>query len=288
MNTRSVTLERTLEVGDLLLEISQRLRTDSAGLDAQVLLAHVLNKPKSWIAAYPEARLTPSELDSVEKAVARLEGGEPLPYVIGHWEFFGFDFHLTPEVLIPRPETELLVEKAIAFLQASPTHRTVADVGTGSGAIGISIARHIPDAQIIATDISAAALDVAKQNAGNLRVAERMEFIHCDLLPPSSDLRFDLICANLPYIPTETLLSLPVYGREPTLALDGGTDGLDLIRRLLIQAAERLAPNGLILLEIEATQGSMATSLARDIYPLARIILGQDPAGHDRLLEIAP
>jgi release factor glutamine methyltransferase len=208
--------------------------------------------------------------------------------VVGHWEFFGLDFDLAPAVLIPRPETEMLVEKAIAWIKASPERRLLVDVGTGSGAIGISIAKNVPGAGVMATDISLAALEVANQNARKHQIADRIEFIHCDLLPTSSHSRFDLICANLPYIPTDKLHGLPVHGREPDLALDGGADGLDLIRGLLNLSIESLNSRGLLLLEIEATQGPKAISLARKAYPGALIHVHRDLAGHDRLLEIAP
>ena len=198
---------------------------------------------------------------------------------------------LNSEVLIPRPETELLVQNAIAWLQASPERRTIADVGTGSGAIAIALAKHVPEVYIIATDVSRPALEVAKHNATKFDVSQKIDFIQCDLLPPHpdplpTDLHFDLICANLPYIPTKTLHSLPIYGREPTLALDGGEDGLDLYRRLLDIAPPWLAPHGQILLEIEATQGIQVLSIAYDKFEDAEIHLHQDLVGHDRLLDI--
>ena len=211
--------------------------------------------------------------------------------MLGHWEFFGLDLEITSDALIPRPETELLVERAIKWLQAAPERRTIADVGTGSGCIAVAIAKNIYDAKIMATDISRPALELAHRNAHRHNVAKRIDFVQCDLLPPHPDLlptylHFDLICANLPYIPTQTLQGLSVYGREPTLALDGGVDGLDIVRRLLHIAPEWLAPNGMILLEIEASQGMSALSLAYDAFDSAEFHLHQDLAGHDRLLEI--
>ena len=265
--------------------------SESPVIDAHVLLAEILEKPRSWVEAHPETLLTRSQLASAKKAVTRLEAGEPLPHVLGHWEFFGIDLLITPDVLIPRPETELLVERAIQWLKASPERRTVADVGTGSGCIAIAIAKSIPDVKILATDISRPALEVAHQNATRYNLAKRVDFVQCDLLPfyPGSlptDLHFDLICANLPYIPTQTLQELPIYGREPTLALNGGTDGLNIVRQLLDIAPGWLAPNGMILLEIEASQGMSAVSLAYDAFDNVEIHLHQDLAGHDRLVEI--
>lgn len=277
----------------LLSDLTARLASISGTptLDASVLMAHIVRKPRTWVLAHPEISLTNEQQDELASALERLERGEPLPYVLGHWEFFGLDLEVTPDVLIPRPETELLVEKAVAWLQASPERRTVADVGTGSGAIAIAIAMHLPDAHILATDISLPALEVAKRNADKFEVASRIDFVQCDLLPPHPDplptsLHFDLICANLPYIPTETLQRLPIFGREPAIALDGGEDGLCLIRRLLEIAPEWLAPNGMLLMEIEANQGLKALSLAYDAFCGATIHLHQDLAHNDRLLEI--
>jgi release factor glutamine methyltransferase len=277
----------------LLSETSTRLASisDTPALDASVLLAHIVDKPRTWVLAHPEFTLTPEQQKQLNESLARLESGEPFPYVLGHWEFFGLDFLVTPDVLIPRPETEMLVEKAIAWLQESPARRTVADIGTGSGVIAVSLAANIPDARILATDISAKALDIAKRNAQKIDVADRIEFVQCDLLPPTRELftteeHLVLICANLPYIPTETLYTLPIYGHEPTVALDGGMDGLDLIRRLLHIAPQWLAPNSLILLEIEATRGLQALSLAYDSFSEADIRLHQDLSGNDRMLEI--
>ena len=267
------------------------LISDTPALDAAVLLAHVLNKPRTWVMAHPELTLTPGQQKQLDDSLVRFEDGEPFPYILGHWEFFGLDFDLTPDVLIPRPETELLVEKAIAWLQESPVRRTVADIGTGSGAIAISIAVNVPATHVLATDISEKALEVARRNAQKLNGSDRIDFVQCDILPPRPDSfptasHFDLICANLPYIPTDTLQRLPIYGREPTLALDGGTDGLDLFRKLMNIAPDWLAPNGLILLEIEATRGVQALSLAYDMFSRAEIHLHQDFTGRDRLLEI--
>ena len=251
--------------------------SDTPALDASVLIAHVLNKPRTWVMAHPELTLTPKQQKQLDDSLMRLESGEPFPYILGHWEFFGLQFDITPDTLIPRPETELLVEKAIAWLQRNPAKRSVADVGTGSGVIAVSIAVNVPDVKILATDISPKALQVAKRNAKKLSVSERIKFAECDLLPAQSSIenrqhlhrtqvqvsKIDLICANLPYIPTSTLHGLPIYNREPTLALDGGEDGLDPFRRLMKLLPEWLAPDGMVLFEIESTRGSQAASAHR-------------------------
>ena len=277
----------------LLSDVPARLASisDTPALDASVLIAHIIGKPRTWVLAHPELTLLPEQQKRLDTSLEQLELGEPFPYVLGRWEFFGLELNVTPDVLIPRPETELLVEKAIAWLQGSRVRRTVADVGTGSGAIAVSIATNVPDAHILATDISHAALEVASRNARKFHVEGRIDFVQCDILPPHPDPlatedHFDLICANLPYIPTDTLHGLPVYGHEPTLALDGGEDGLDLFRRLMKRAPAWLAPNGLILLEIESTCGIQALALAYDMFSQAEIHLHQDLTGRDRLLEI--
>jgi release factor glutamine methyltransferase len=277
----------------LLERAATRLGTvsETPNLDAQVLLAEITGKPRTWVMSHLELELDANQLASLQSAMRHLGKGEPLPYVLGHWSFFGLDLEITPEVLIPRPETELMIEKALDWLRRLPERRTVADVGTGSGCIAVALAVHMPSLQLTATDISPSALEVAERNARKFGVERRITFIECDLLPPHpdplpSDEHFDLICANLPYIPTETLQKLRIYGREPSLALDGGPDGLDLIRRLIGLSQEWLAPDGMVLLELESSQGAAVLSLAYDSFSEAEIHLHQDLAGHDRLLEI--
>jgi len=277
-----------MKIKDLLEATIRRLGSfsDTPQLDAQVLLAHIIQKPRAWVIAHPEHAVGKEKRENFELALKKLEAGEPLPYVLGKWEFFGLEFDITKDVLIPRPETELLVEKAIAWLRAHPEKRNIADIGTGSGIIAIAIASHIPDASILATDISPAALRVAKCNAEKFHTQDRIEFVECDLLPESNVEGFDLLCSNPPYIPTETLRNLPIFGYEPTLALDGGADGLEIYRRLFKLAPDRLAAGGMILLETEASLGIKVLSLAYDAFTDVSIHLHQDLAGHDRLLEI--
>lgn len=276
-----------------LAEITSRLGavSDTPALDASVLLARIVGRPRSWVLAHPELTLTNEQQNQLNESLARLENGEPFPYVLGRWEFFGLEFEVTPDVLIPRPETELLVEKAIAWLQANPTKRNVADIGTGSGAIAVSIAVNVPNANILATDISEQALQIAKRNAERHDASERINFVECDLIPHPLPLSrwergINLLCANLPYIPIKTLKGLPIYQREPTVALDGGEDGLDVFLKLLNIIPDWLAPNALILLEIESTLGEQSIQLARQHFSKARIMLHQDLTGRDRLLEI--
>lgn len=259
--------------------------SDSASLDAQLLAAHALGKTRTWILAHSDVLLT-QEQHALLKALAyRLENGEALPYVLGHWEFFGLDFLVSPATLIPRPETELLVEHALEWLQEHPGRTWALDVGTGSGCIAISLARHIPGQHIIATDISLPALRVAQRNAALHNLSNQVIFLQCDLFPPGGA-RFDLICANLPYIPTDALHNLAVYHREPSIALDGGPDGLAVIGRLLQGLPQRLNQGGLALLEIEASQGDSAGLLAQSVFPQAGIGVLPDLAGRARLVRI--
>jgi release factor glutamine methyltransferase len=286
-----------LTIQNSLFTIKSRLAplTDTPSLDAQVLLAHLTGQARAWLLAHPEAPLSSPQLQSLEDALLQLESGLPLPYLLGEWEFFGLKFKVTPDVLIPRPETELLVETALSWMNCFPSSAgrgvsgevSVVDIGTGSGCIAITLAVHCPHLHLLATDLSPAALALARHNAQTHGVSDRITFLEADLLPPNlQPSTFNLITANLPYIPTATLHTLAVYGREPTLALDGGPDGLTLIERLLAQAATRLAPGGLMLLEIEATHGDSAPALAHQHFPTAEIHLKPDLAGHPRLLAI--
>jgi release factor glutamine methyltransferase len=258
--------------------------SDSASLDAQVLLAHVLGKERGWLLAHPEAELSAGEESAWQAALARLEAGEPLPYVLGEWEFFGLTLKVTPDVLIPRPETELLVETALEWLAKNPGRRA-ADVGTGSGEIAVALAANVADLQIWAGDLSPAALAVARANVEQHGLQERVRLVESDLLTEMAG-PFDLICANLPYIPSERLGTLRVARSEPVLALDGGTDGLALIAKLLEQAASKLAPGGLLLAEVDDSHGESAPSMAREFFGEAQIELLADLAGKPRLLKV--
>lgn len=262
--------------------------SDTPSLDAQVLLTHVLGQSRTWLLAHPEAKLTQDQNSKFNQAISRIQANVPLPYVIGHWEFYGLEFALSPAVLIPRPETELLVEQAISWLALNPNRRKAADIGTGSGCIAVTLAQQISDLDVIATDISEDALQIAEQNAQHHQVDQRIRFLQSDLLPTLDiwGAKSDLICANLPYIPTAILHSLKVFGREPVLALDGGADGLNTIRRLLSKIPQYLQPGGLLLLEIDSSQGIPALTLVQKAFPDARVQLLPDLAGHDRLIRV--
>ncbi|MDX1436899.1 MAG: peptide chain release factor N(5)-glutamine methyltransferase [Anaerolineales bacterium] len=259
--------------------------SETAALDSKVLLAFILKQPKSWVVAHPEYTLEPHEMASLSEAVTRLDRATPLPYVLGAWEFYGHTFKISPAVLIPRPETELLVERAVRWLERRPDRRRAADIGTGCGCIAVSLAKSIPDLQVIATDISFASLEIAQENIHRHHASGRIKLVQSDLLN-SLEERLDLICANLPYIPSETLRSLPVAAHEPWTALDGGPDGMAVINRLMESLSASILPGGLVLLEIEARQGQIALDSARSFFPGAAVGLSQDLAGLDRLISI--
>lgn len=269
-----------------LLDASGGEKTrNEAALEAQVLLAHGTARPRAWLLAHPEHAIPGTLLESLEGQLDRLGTGVPLPYLTGRQEFYGMEFEVNSAVLIPRPETELLVETALAWLAAHPGARWAADVGTGSGCIAAVLARRVPRLRLAAVDCSRDALRVARRNLKRHALLKRVSLVQGDLLT-SCNGPFDLVCANLPYIPSTALDDLPVVRYEPRSALDGGTDGLDLIRVLLIDLPRLLAHPGLALLEIEATQGDTAAAQARACFPNAVVRVLPDLAGLPRLLTV--
>jgi release factor glutamine methyltransferase len=259
--------------------------SESASSDAQRLLGHVLAVDRAYLLAYPETELSPEQAARFEALVARAEAGEPLPYLLGHWPFYDREFIVTPAVLIPRPETELLLEQALAYVAEKP-NAVVVDVGTGSGALAVTLAALRPAAQVYAVDISPAALAVARQNAGLHHTM--ITFSNGDLLIPILErgLKADVIMANLPYIARGEVSTLTVSRYEPHLALDGGPDGLDLVRRLLADAPRAVKDEALLLLEIGWEQGESARQIAQGAFPNAAIDVLKDYAGLDRIVRI--
>ena len=275
------------QISEALTNLHQRLKSTSETplLDAQVLCAFVLERPRAWILAHPEAAVTPPQQKILHEYLQRLLRGEPLPYVLGRWEFFGLDFELTPDTLIPRPETELLVEHALFWLGDNPGPRLVADVGTGCGCIAVSLAANKEGIGVMGCDISFSALQIARTNAQNHRFTQDIFFVQCDLIPPV-EVKFDLICANLPYIPSGRLSSLKAADWEPATSLNGGRDGLDHIRRLLAASQGSLSSSGAVLLEVDISNAAQAANLAHQVFPQANVQVVQDLSGRDRLLSV--
>ncbi|MGV8025144.1 MAG: peptide chain release factor N(5)-glutamine methyltransferase [Anaerolineaceae bacterium] len=240
---------------------------------------------REWLLANPHFSFDESMLSILNEDVKELKNGKPLAYILGYWDFFGLPFFITPAVLIPRPETELLVETALEILSHKQLDPLVADIGTGSACIATAIAKHQPDVRIVAADISFSALEVAYRNIHRHAVEKHVHLLQTDLLN-GLQTRFDLICANLPYIPTCALQELPVARYEPSLALDGGQDGLNIIRRLLSQAQHHLAKHGSLLFEMQFDQAEALSMQAGLHFPSAEVIMKRDLSGHDRLLVI--
>jgi release factor glutamine methyltransferase len=260
--------------------------TDEADLAAKMLLAHVLECTSSELFVYPDRTLTAAQSASYQALLHRRAQHEPVAYLVGHRGFLDLDLLVDRRVLIPRPETERLVERALALARRWDRPR-IADVGTGSGAIAVGLAVALPQARVYALDRSPDALAVARENAARYDVTDRITFLEGDLLAPLPE-PVDLIAANLPYVSEDEYAALPpgirVY--EPRVALAAGPDGLDAIRRLLRIARPHLAPGGAILLEIGATQGAAVSALATRTFPEARVEVIPDYRGRDRIVEI--
>lgn len=276
-----------MNVGEALLWAARKLVhiAKRPHLEAELLLMELRHCDRTTLFAHPEWELGPTQGRRYAEAVRRRAEGTPLPYITGHIEFFGLGFAVTPAVLIPRPETELLVEQAMDWLQKHPS-RWIADIGTGSGCIAVTLAVMRRALHITAVDISAAALAVAQTNAQHHDVASQVTCIQADLLAPFSG-PLDLILSNPPYVADSEWERLPdSVRREPRSALLAGPQGLDLIRRLLNQARHRLAPGGCMLVEIGEEQENAVQALARTAFPKACVNVLPDLAGKPRLLEV--
>ena len=223
--------------------------------EAEIILADLLGKDRSFLHAYPEFNLTRPQEHRYIELLRRRESNEPLAYILGHKEFYGREFYVDRRVLIPRTETEDLVDQIISYIKSNYSIKRlikIADVGTGSGCIAITLARLLPNAKIYATDIDQSALEVAKKNAKYHQVEDKIIFLEGDLLSPLSE-SVDIIVANLPYIKSAVIKKLdPQISKwEPKIALDGGADGLALYRVLFKQAEKVLKPNGTIFYELD-------------------------------------
>jgi release factor glutamine methyltransferase len=251
---------------------------EDARLESELLLRHVLNISQTQLYLDIDHELSPEQENDFRQLVERRLKGEPAAYITGHREFYRLDFYVDPSVLIPRPESELLVEKALQLAQHRPL-TTIAEIGTGCGAIAISLALNLPQSKIYATDISAAALGIAQVNCQRHGVTDRVHLLLGDMLKPVPE-PADLIVANLPYVRESELTAQISF--EPRLALDGGQDGLDKIRRLSRQLNKHLRPEGYLLLEMGQGQQKAITALLSHLFPSAEIEVAPDLAGIDR------
>ena len=260
---------------------------ESPQLDAEILLAHSLGLSRSGLRAQLDLKPDPAVEKTFKSLVARRLQHEPVAYITGHKEFYGLDMYVDRRVLIPRPETETLVEVALTIARQKDIS-PLAEVGVGSGAIAVALAVNLPRASVFAIDASADALEAAKANCQRHDVLDRVHLLLGDLLQPLPE-PVGLIVANLPYVSHEELESLPrdITEYEPLCAIDGGKDGIQHIGRLLAQAESNLEPPGIICLEIGATQASAVNELVRNEFPAATVGLVRDLAGLDRVAIIA-
>jgi release factor glutamine methyltransferase len=292
-------------IEELLLDGVGRLRasgSETPRLDAELLLARAIGTDRSGVLAYPEARVGDGQQATFEAEIERRAAGEPVAYIRGFKEFYGLAFSADARALIPRPETELIVELAerevmerltVAPRAVGAQPIRVADVGTGSGTIAVALAaalrkrKALGDVEIVATDISPEALQLARENAVGHGVADRLRFVEADLLPPVVSFPFDILLANLPYIPTGDIATLPVAASfEPRIALDGGSDGLVEIRRLVERLPETVAEGSTTLLEIGADQGDAVEALVAERLPGWTCSVARDLSGLPRVARI--
>jgi release factor glutamine methyltransferase len=261
-----------------------------AFVEAELLLGHVLGMSKTLLYTEPGRSLTSAETEHLWRLVQRRLDHEPAAYILGNCEFYGIDFYIGYHTFIPRPETELLVEKAVELAHriSHPGEQiTIADIGTGCGAIAISLALALPQAKIYATEISASALQVAEINCWRHKVNRQVELLQGNLLEPLPQ-PVDMIVANLPYIKNCEFkdLSLEIRKFEPMVALIGGEDGLDKIQQMLEQMPEKLSCGTWFLLEIGQGQGEIVTSLISSYFPQASIELISDLGGIERVVKV--
>lgn len=279
-------------IGRVLSSFTAALRAagiDSARLDAELLVGHITGKSRTRLAIDADHQLTNVQQFKALALLSRRIQGESVAYITGHREFMGLDFAVGPGVLVPRPETELMVERAAAILERRWPARVVRvlDLCTGSGAIALSLATSSsPDRiSITASDISAVALRYARENRHALELEDRVELVEGDLLS-WTDGPWEMILSNPPYLTPEQVDGNPNLAAEPRLALDGGAGGLELIERILQQATSRVAPNFVIMIEIDPDQADAVCALARERFPDADVIIVPDLTGRARFVSI--
>lgn len=255
-----------------------------AGIEINAILKFVLKKESSWLLAHDEYLLNEAEAELLNQLLVRLKTREPLAYITGVQEFYGLSFMVNPAVLNPRPETELLVEEAIQWGRRIDRPIKVLDIGTGSGAILISVLDNLPGGWGVGIDISLAALKVAVENARELDCKAAV-FLNGDLCSAVQG-KFDLVCANLPYIPTQAVIEMEHARFEPLQSLDGGTNGLQFIAAVFKQLEGTVKEPGLLLFEIQFDQGERVVAMASESFPGAQIRILNDLAGLNRIVKI--
>ena len=265
-------------------EALSRQDIEDSGFEAELLMRQALGISRVELYQDLNRELSPGEEADFERLISRRLSGEPVAYITGRREFFGLDFCVDSRVLIPRPETELLVEKALELARGRPT-ATVADIGTGSGAIAVSLALNLPQAKVFATDVSALALKVARFNCQKHGVLDRVCLLEGDLLSPLPE-PVDLVVANLPYVTEGEVGERGLASFEPELALAGGCDGLGKIRELCGKLDDKLCPGGSLLLEIGIGQSRAVAGLLYSLFPAARVEITPDLSGIDRVVSL--
>jgi len=273
-----------MQIKDLL----QEAKTRNKLLECEAFMAHLFDKDKSFLIANPDLELNASQKDEVSTFWKRILSGEPLSYILNRKEFFGLDFYVDSRVLTPRPETEMLVEYVLG--EVSDNEVKILDIGTGSGAIGLSLLKNLPNASGILTDVSDDALDVARLNSKALKLESRCAFMQSDLLEGIDGDRFDVITANLPYIGIEKnhFVSKDVENHEPSVALFGGYDGLDLYRKLFEQLNKKSVQFGSLLGEFGFAQTPVLTDLLNKSFDQSEFIveIHNDLAGIPRMFVV--
>jgi release factor glutamine methyltransferase len=265
-------------------EILEKSGIEDASLEGEILLRHVLEVSRTQLYSALDHELNPEQEKSLSRLLELRRLGEPSAYITGHREFYGLDFIVNPSVLIPRPESELLVEMSINLAQGK-TITKIADIGTGCGAIAVSLAVHLPKVTVYATDISPGALEVAHFNCQRHGVAERVALIAGNLLEPLEE-PVDMIVANLPYVRERDLIKNASLSFEPAVALNGGKEGLDRIKSLCRQAGGKINKGGYLILEIGEGQAKAVMAILRKAFPEATIEIHKDLAGIKRAVSL--
>ncbi len=279
------TIQRLL---NWITEYLTQRQVDAPRLSAELLLSNVLGLKRIELYTQYNKPVPPEQLQRLRELVKRAGRHEPVAYLIGKTEFYSLEFEVTPDCLIPRPETELLAQRAIEFLRQRSGPQSVCDLGTGCGILAVTIAQSVPDAKVVATDLSETALAVAAHNVEKHQLQDRIELRHGDLfepLVPKLD-QFDLLVSNPPYVSAAEYETLDknVKDYEPRVALYAGADGLDVYRRISEKTDQFLKPDGLLLLEIGSTQGDAVKKLLERTNLFSTIEIQKDLSGRDRVV----